>query len=73
MLGSVFSVTRTYILLAFNSHRVRKIAMNGEVTTLAGTGEGRYRDGPASQACFYRPSGVCVDSSQNVYVADLSK
>lgn len=50
--------------------RVRKITPDGEVTTLAGTGEPGYRDGPALNAQFDVPIGVDVDSQGNVYVVD---
>jgi sugar lactone lactonase YvrE len=57
--------------------RVRKITPDGEVTTLAGTGEPGYRDGPALTAEFDVPIGVTVDDvgqhphgKGNVYVVD---
>ena len=41
------------------------------VTTLAGSGEENgSADGTGTAASFYVPSGVAVDSSGNVYVAD---
>jgi sugar lactone lactonase YvrE len=40
------------------------------ITTLAGTGAGEYRDGPALEAAFNEPKNVAVDSSGIVYVAD---
>jgi len=60
-------------------NRVRRIAPDGTVTTLAGadtagrvygTGELGYADGPALQALFSSPRGVDVDSVGNIYVAD---
>lgn len=50
--------------------RVRKITPEGQVTTLAGTGEPGYRDGPALNAEFDVPIGVDVDIKGNVYVVD---
>jgi sugar lactone lactonase YvrE len=49
---------------------VRKVTAEGVVTTLAGTGERGYVDGPARSARFNSPSGVVVDGQGNVYVAD---
>jgi sugar lactone lactonase YvrE len=50
---------------------IRKISATGTVTTLAGTGLAGYVDGPALSAQFNSPTGVCVDDSFNVYVADF--
>jgi sugar lactone lactonase YvrE len=52
------------------NHAVRKITPTGVVTTLAGlTGVSGSSDGSGS-ARFNHPTGVTVDSSGNVYVAD---
>lgn len=50
--------------------RVRMITPEAEVTTLAGTGEPGYRDGPALTAQFDVPIGITVDDEGNVYVVD---
>lgn len=50
---------------------VRKISPEGNVTTLAGNaGESGIADGNGSSARFGYPSGVAVDGSGNVYLAD---
>jgi autotransporter-associated beta strand protein len=50
---------------------IRKIAAGGVVTTLAGTaGVLGNVDGTGSAASFGSPSGLAVDSSGNIYVAD---
>jgi len=54
----------------FNS-TIRKITPDGVVTTLAGTaGVSGSADGTGSAARFYLPTGVAVDGTGNVYVAD---
>jgi sugar lactone lactonase YvrE len=54
-----------------NNHAVRKITASGVVTTFAGTAQGAL-DGAGVAARFYNPTGVTVDGSGNVYVADSS-
>ncbi|CAD7841173.1 hypothetical protein S1OALGB6SA_283 [Olavius algarvensis spirochete endosymbiont] len=41
------------------------------VSTLAGSSAG-HADGIGTEAQFYGPTGVAVDSSGNIYVADFS-
>jgi len=53
------------------NHLIRKISPAGAVTTLAGTaGLPGSQDGTGSSASFFRPLGITVDGSGNVYVAD---
>ena len=55
-----------------DNHRVRKIDASGTITTVAGTGEqGSNEDGgPAVSAQLHSPTGVTVDGSGNLYIAD---
>jgi len=53
------------------SQTIRKITSDGMVSTLAGlAGVSGSNDGTGSNARFYSPAGVAVDSAGNVYVAD---
>ncbi|WP_454828475.1 gluconolaconase [Pseudoxanthomonas wuyuanensis] len=52
------------------NHAIRKVTPQGAVTTLAGTGQAGFRDGPGAQAQFNGPIGVAVDAGGRVYVAD---
>jgi sugar lactone lactonase YvrE len=54
----------------FYNHKVRKVTAAGVVTTLAGSGFSGSNEGVGLAASFDLPSGVAVDSSGNVYVAD---
>lgn len=49
---------------------VRAIAPDGSVTTLAGTGQPGTADGPGARASFNGPTGLALDTSGNLYVAD---
>lgn len=55
-----------------NSHRVRKVDVDGMLTTVAGTGISGYSGnmGPATNAQLNHPAGLAVDSIGNLYIAD---
>ena len=55
-----------------NSNRVRKVDRNGMITTFAGNGAAGFSGdgGAATQAQLTTPTGVCTDSSGNVYIND---
>jgi uncharacterized protein (TIGR03437 family) len=53
--------------------RIRKVDTSGVITTVAGKGNGPTLGdgGPASNAQFSNPTEVAVDSSGNIYIADV--
>jgi len=55
------------------NNRIRKIATNGIITTVAGNGSGNYTGdgGRAIFASLYYPFSVAVDSSGNLLIADF--
>jgi hypothetical protein len=53
-----------------DNHAVRKVAMDGMVTTLAGSGLIGAQDGKGAEASFYAPTDVAVAADGTVYVAD---
>ncbi len=57
------------------AHRIRKISgSTGIITTVAGMGTSGYSGdgGPATDATLFNPSGIFVDASSNIYIADAS-
>ena len=66
---AVSSSGNVYVADRFN-HAIRKITPDGEVSTLAGSGNIGSDNGQGSEASFYEPWDVCVDEQENVYVAD---
>lgn len=56
------------------NNRIRKLDTNGVITTIAGNGTGTYTGdgGLASNARLGLPTGVAVDASGNILIADRS-
>jgi uncharacterized protein (TIGR03437 family) len=61
-----------FIADQFN-HRIRKIAPNGTISTVAGNGIPGFAGdgGPATTAEINTPTGVCEDANGNLYIADV--
>ena len=55
-----------------SGHMIRKITAAGVVSTLAGTGSIGMVNGTGSTAQFNNPTGVAVDTSGNVFVAEYN-
>ncbi|MEN8226061.1 MAG: T9SS type A sorting domain-containing protein [Bacteroidota bacterium] len=54
----------------FLNQRIRKISADMMVTTIAGNGNDGYLDGPAMDAMFNYPRGICLDDTGNIYIGD---
>ena len=53
------------------AHRIRRIAADGTVTTVAGDGTGGFMDGLGNVAQFYGQEGIAVSANgATIYVAD---
>ncbi len=63
-----------YYFADYYNQRVRKIAAAGTITTVAGTGVAGFSGdgGAAASAQLSYPSGVALDASGNLYIADTS-
>lgn len=54
------------------NNRIRKVAPDGSVTTLAGTNTGGHLDGPGSTARLNNPWGVAFGPEGKLYVGDAA-
>ncbi|NOT59869.1 MAG: hypothetical protein HOP19_06545, partial [Acidobacteria bacterium] len=52
------------------NHRIRRVAMDGTVTTIAGTGEAEVRDGSLQEAMFDEPTALALRRDGALFVAD---
>ncbi|HWA28341.1 MAG TPA: immunoglobulin domain-containing protein, partial [Lacunisphaera sp.] len=69
--GAAFDATGNLYIAEYANNTLRKITPAGIVSTLAGTaGALGSADGTGGAARFARPTGVAVDGSGNVYVAE---
>jgi uncharacterized protein (TIGR03437 family) len=55
------------------NHRIRMVAPNGIISTIAGTGKPDFSGdgGPAAAAALNTPMDVKLDSQGNIYIADM--
>jgi streptogramin lyase len=68
---AVDSTGNVYVADYFNNC-IRKITPAGVVSTFAGSSTKGYKDGIGTDAQFYAPLAVAVDSADYVYVADFA-
>jgi sugar lactone lactonase YvrE len=76
-LGVAVDASGNIFVADAGGNRIRKVSTNGIVTTVAGSGmSGLFTGGfsgdggPATSARLNNPSGVAVDTSGNLYIAD---
>src|SRR5215475_5221227 len=50
------------------NHRIRRVTPDGEVTTIAGTGEAEDRDGNLAEAAFCEPTGIAARRDGMIFV-----
>ena len=56
----------------YDNNRIRKVLPNGTVSTVAGTGQRGFADGPGSNAQLSGPEGLALDGQGNLYVAEFA-
>ncbi len=57
-------------ILTNGDGRIRKVDTKAVITTVAGAGTAGFADGDAAKAQFYFPTGLAIDGSGNLFVAD---
>jgi hypothetical protein len=67
--GLAMDIHGNLLVADTGNHRIRQISPSGVTTTIAG-GDPGYADGPALQARFNAPCGLCVGPDDSIYVAD---
>ena len=61
----------TIYVAEYGNRRIRKISPDGNVSTVAGSGDYGTKDGPALQASFQALSGVAVGPDGTVYTYEM--
>jgi len=69
-IGAAADADGNVIVADAGAHRIRKVARDGTVTTVAGTGQEGAANGAAASATFRGPRGVAVGADGTIYVAD---
>jgi mucin-19 len=70
--GVCIDSTGILYVTEFNGHRVRRINLSRAVTTYAGTGTAGSTNATGTNASFNNPSGICIDTSGNLYVNEYT-
>jgi len=52
------------------NHRIRRVATDGSVSTFAGCGSKRFREGVRTRACFDTPTAIAAGPDQRLFVSD---
>ena len=60
----------TIIISDKYNHKIRGIDLDGNVFTIAGTGEYGDKDGPGNEATFFHPRGIAIRNDETIIVAD---
>lgn len=67
----VFDGSGNLFVVQFQTHRIRKIAPNGDTTNFAGTGSPGFVNGNGTSASFNNPGQIAADQFGNLFVADF--
>lgn len=69
---SGITLDRASVAYVVDGNRIRRISPTGDVTTIAGTDEPGFADGPLMAARFDTPLGIAVDGAGTLYIADTA-
>jgi len=72
--GLAIDIAGNLYIADTDNQRIRRVAQNGIITTVAGTGDYRYDGdgGPATSFALNYPYGVAVDAAGDLYIADAN-
>jgi sugar lactone lactonase YvrE len=70
--GVAVTSSDTLYIADYYNYRIRKVALGGAISTVAGSGSFYYAGNgtPATGDSLYYPAGTFADASGNVYIAD---
>jgi sugar lactone lactonase YvrE len=70
--SAINPVDGALIVADLGLNKIRRITSSGLVSTIAGTGTSGGTNGAGNVASFVAPTGVAVDASGNIYVAETN-
>ncbi len=69
--GIAMNVPTKIYVVDYGNHCVRLIDLDtNQVSTIAGTGNAGFADGPGASAQFNFPHGICFDNEGNLFISD---
>lgn len=68
--GIAVDLDGTLVIADTGNHRLRRVKLDGAVTTIAGTGAQDSFDASLLNSSFNEPTGVAIDDEGTIYVAD---
>jgi sugar lactone lactonase YvrE len=70
--GVLVALDGSLLVADTGNHRIRRVTLDGHVTTVAGTGEDNLRDGAAWQAALAEPLGLALRRDGALLIADTA-
>lgn len=68
--GAIVDSNGNIFITDQSNHKIRRIDVAGNVTTIAGTGAAGYLDGTGITTKFYYPASMAIDEQDNLFIAD---